>query len=134
MIIQSLLNLLSNGVKFSHHGEIVQIFALLRGDGWYEFCVADRGIGIDEADMECVFEPFWQVATAQINAQDGIGLGLSIVRQLMELYGGQVHMKSRDGGGAIVTLKIPPRPGHPRIKGIRSREPPRFLMRPRSNI
>ena len=55
-----------------------------------------------------MFEPFWQVATAKINAQDGIGLGLLIVRQLMELHGGRVHMKSRDGGGAIVTLEIPP--------------------------
>lgn len=108
MMVQSVSNLLSNAVKFSHHGGIVEIFALQRDDGWYEFRVEDHGIGISEADQERVFEPFWQAVSAQMNAQEGIGLGLSIVRQLMELHGGRIHMKSRNGGGTIVTLEIPP--------------------------
>jgi len=108
MMVQSVSNLLSNAVKFSHHGGIVEVFASQRDDGWYEFRVEDCGIGISEADQEKAFEPFWQVATAKVSAQDGIGLGLSIVRQLMELHDGHVYMKSRAGGGTIVTLEIPP--------------------------
>jgi len=108
MMVQSLSNLLSNAVKFSHHGEVVEIFASQRDDGWNEFRVEDHGIGIDENNIERVFEPFWQVATAQVNAQEGTGLGLSIVRQLMELHDGRAHMKSRPDGGVIVTLEIPP--------------------------
>jgi signal transduction histidine kinase len=108
MMVQSLSNLLLDAVKFSHHGGDVKIFASQRDDGWYEFRVEDHGIGIDENNIERVFEPFWQVVTAQVNAQEGIGLDLSIVRQLLELHDGRVYLKSRPDGGVIVTIEIPP--------------------------
>ena len=67
-------------------------------DGRFEIRVEDRGIGVDAGDIENVFEPFWQAKSPLRSADEGIGLGLSIVRQLMDLHGGKVAMWLRDDG------------------------------------
>ena len=107
MMVQALSNLLSNAVKFSHHGGLVEIITAIMPDGRFEIRVEDRGIGVDAGDIENVFEPFWQAKSPLRSADEGIGLGLSIVRQLMDLHGGEVAMRLRDDGGAAVCLLLP---------------------------
>ncbi|MEC9183571.1 MAG: ATP-binding protein, partial [Pseudomonadota bacterium] len=107
MMVQALSNLLSNAVKFSHHGGLVEIITAIMPDGRFEIRVEDRGIGVDAGDIENVFEPFWQAKSPLRSADEGIGLGLSIVRQLMDLHGGEVAMRVRDDGGTAVCLLLP---------------------------
>ncbi len=105
MMVQALSNLLSNAVKFSHHGGSVEIITAIMPDGRFEIRVEDRGIGVDAGDIENVFEPFWQAKSPLRSADEGIGL--SIVRQLMDLHGGKVAMRLRDDGGTAVCLLLP---------------------------
>ena len=107
MIVQALSNLLSNAVNFSHHGGLVEIISAIMPDGRFEIRVEERGIGIDAGDIENVFEPFWQAKSPLRSADEGIRLGLSIVRQLMDLHGGEVAMRVRDDGGTAVCLLLP---------------------------
>ncbi len=105
MMAQALSNLLSNAVKFSHHGGLVEIITAIMPDGRFEIRVEDRGIGVDAGDIENVFEPFWQAKSPLRSADEGIGL--SIVRQLMDSHGGKVAMRLRDDGGTAVCLLLP---------------------------
>ena len=107
MMAQALSNLLSNAVKFSHHSGLVEIITAIMPDGRFEIRVEDRGIGIDAGDIENVFELFWQAKSPLRSADEGIGLGLSIVRQLMDLHGGEVAMRLCDDGGTAVCLLLP---------------------------
>lgn len=69
--------------------------------------MADTGIGIAEADAERIFEPFVQVGQAETANGEGTGLGLSLVRRLVELQGGHVRVDSRLGAGSRFTFRIP---------------------------
>ena len=107
MIVQALSNLLSNAVNFSHLGGLVEIISAIMPDGRFEIRVEDRGIGIDAGDIDNVFEPFWQAKSPLRSADEGIGLGLSIVWQLMNLQDGEVATRVRDDGGTAVCLLLP---------------------------
>ena len=107
MMAQALSNLLSNAEKFLHHGGLVVIITAIMPVGRFEIRVEDRGIGVDAGDIENVFEPFWQAKSPLRSADEGIGLGLSIVRQLMDLHGGEVAMRLRDDWGTSVCLLLP---------------------------
>ncbi|ACJ01146.1 ATP-binding protein [Rhodospirillum centenum] len=104
---QILLNLLSNAVKFTPPGG--QVSVVLGGhdgeDLWLE--ISDTGIGIAEADMEHVFEPFFRAGNVYTRSTEGTGLGLSIVRALMEAHGGRVSLRSRYGQGTTLRITLP---------------------------
>jgi signal transduction histidine kinase len=68
--------------------------------------VRDRGPGVPEADRERIFEPFWRPATHR-EAEGGIGLGLSLVRQIAAAHGGSVRYVARDGGGSVFAVRLP---------------------------
>ncbi len=106
---QMLLNLLSNGVKFTSQGGEVSIEYGTNPDGWFEIVVRDSGIGMNETEVNRAFEPFARSGNQMVRQQfTGTGLGLPITRRLIELHGGRIQVVSRLGEGTGVTLRFPP--------------------------
>ena len=103
---QALFNLLSNAVKFTPEGGRVTMSARRREDG-VEVSVADTGVGIAESDQDRIFESFERGGGGR---QSGAGLGLSLVKRLIELHGGRVTLDSQAGEGTCVTCFIPTSP------------------------
>jgi signal transduction histidine kinase len=69
--------------------------------------VADRGTGIPDEEKPRVFEQFYRVASLETRAVGGAGLGLFIVKQLVEVQGGRITIEDRPGGGSVFTITIP---------------------------
>ena len=116
---QVVTNLLSNAVKFTPAGGRVDV-RLARAGGHARLTVADSGEGIDPDLLRHVFEPFLQADTSTRRTHQGLGLGLAIVRQLVEAHGGRVHAESAGRGqGATFVVELPivalrtPRTGAP---------------------
>ena len=104
---QILLNLLTNAIKFSRPGGSVEVFALLVPSGELSFGVKDDGVGIAEEDQARVFERFGQGRHDITSAGKGSGLGLPIVKGLVEAHGGHIAMESRIAEGTCVTVWLP---------------------------
>jgi signal transduction histidine kinase/ActR/RegA family two-component response regulator len=108
---QVIWNLLSNAVKFTPSGGTVRI-AIQRLGEVDEIVVSDTGVGIDPAFLPSVFETFRQGDASATRAYGGLGLGLSIVRNLVELHGGTVEAVSGgEGQGSTFTVRLPVRSG-----------------------
>ncbi len=105
-IKQTLINLLINSIKFSNSGAEVIVSAEVEGD-LIRLVVADNGTGIAEHDLENIFKPFTQVHDDFTRTQEGAGLGLALVKSMMELHQGQVNIDSVFGAGTRVTLTFP---------------------------
>jgi PAS domain S-box-containing protein len=104
---QIVSNLLSNAVKFTPPGGWVEV-RLEKAGGEVRIQVRDGGEGIDPGLLPHVFDPFWQADTSTTRQQGGLGLGLAIVRQLVELHGGGVSAASPGKGqGAVFTVSLP---------------------------
>ena len=101
-------NLLSNGVRFGREGGLVRVEAAVRDDSVC-ITVEDDGPGIDPEFLPHVFEPFRQADASPRRAHDGLGLGLSIARHLVELHGGTMSAANRPQGGAVLTVVLPAR-------------------------
>jgi signal transduction histidine kinase len=104
---QILLNLLTNAIKFTQRDGSVEVFARLATSGDLVFGVKDTGIGIAEEDQARVFERFGQGRHDVAGADEGSGLGLPIVKGLIEAHGGRVMLESQLGEGTCVTVCIP---------------------------
>jgi signal transduction histidine kinase len=103
---QVVSNLLSNAIKFTPAGERVLVSLRQRGK-WLELVVEDTGIGMEPAMLPQIFEPFRQ-AQSNTGGEGGLGLGLSIVRQLVRAHGGDVRAASPGlGAGATLTVRLP---------------------------
>jgi signal transduction histidine kinase/CheY-like chemotaxis protein len=98
-------NLLDNAVKFTVRGDVR--LTVDQTDGGVVFEVADTGAGITREHLERVFDPFYQVDATLTRQHGGAGVGLAISRQLAELLGGQIEVKSRLGEGSTFTLTLP---------------------------
>ncbi|WP_193185561.1 PAS domain-containing sensor histidine kinase [Nisaea sediminum] len=107
MFRQIMLNLLSNAVKFTDNGGKVWVEGGELVDGHLEFRVGDTGIGMAPEDVEVALTPFGQVGKGRLVAQEGSGLGLSIVARLMTLHGGDLAVHSEPGKGTLVVLRFP---------------------------
>jgi len=104
---QIVWNLLSNAVKFTPKGGRVQV-ALRRSDPHVEIAVSDTGEGIQPEFLPHVFERFRQADSSTTRRVGGLGLGLSIVKHLVELHGGNVRAQSPGPGqGSVFTVSIP---------------------------
>jgi len=104
---QVIWNLLSNAIKFTPKGGKAQV-QLERINSHVELSVSDTGPGIDENFLPYVFERFRQADSTSTRTHGGLGLGLSIVRHLVELHGGTVEAGNRiDRQGAIFTVRLP---------------------------
>jgi len=104
---QVLLNLLSNAIKFTPDGGAVTIRASAEASGDITVCVRDTGIGIAADKLDDVFEPFRQIDSTLSRKYEGTGLGLSLVRSLMTLHGGQVRIESRLNHGTTLFVTFP---------------------------
>jgi sensor histidine kinase YesM len=102
---QILHNLLENGLKYTDRGQ-VSISAEVRG-AMLAVSIADTGRGIPPSAMGSLFRPFFQYDEAYADSRDGIGLGLSISKQLVDLQGGQMEVQSEAGRGSRFTFTLP---------------------------
>jgi len=103
---QILFNLLSNAVKFTPTAGTVVISARRDGD-LIEVTVADSGIGIREGDIPKLFQAFTQLESVYTKGFEGTGLGLALTRQLVEMHGGRIWVKSEFGTGSRFSFTIP---------------------------
>jgi PAS domain S-box-containing protein len=103
---QILFNLLSNAVKFTHAGGTVDVSAVRDGDS-IEITVADTGMGIRGEDIPKLFQTFTQLESVYTKGFEGTGLGLALTRQLVELHGGRIWVKSEFGTGSRFSFTIP---------------------------
>ena len=103
---QALINLIDNAIKYSRDEKIVAV-ALVRGDRTWDVRVRDRGIGISPADRERIFEKFFRASEAGRLCPEGAGLGLKIVRHIMDAHKGEVRVESKEGEGSVFTLAFP---------------------------
>jgi PAS domain S-box-containing protein len=104
---QAVLNLLSNAVKFTRAGGTVIADARLESTGSVALTISDTGVGIAAADLDRIFEPFHQVDSSYRRAQEGVGLGLSISKRLIEFHDGHLQIDSEVGRGTAVTIRFP---------------------------
>jgi PAS domain S-box-containing protein len=102
---QILINLLSNAVKFTKKGSIT-VTCNCRDAKQVEICVTDTGVGIPEAQLDKIFEPFVQVGRSLTQQHEGTGLGLAISRDLARAMGGDISVASEVGQGSTFTLTL----------------------------
>jgi PAS domain S-box-containing protein len=103
---QVVWNLLANAAKFARDGGRITISVTGDADA-VQIVVEDDGPGIAAAFLPHVFEPFRQADSSATREHGGLGLGLSIARQLVQLHGGSITAGNRDGGGAMFTVRLP---------------------------
>jgi signal transduction histidine kinase len=101
-----LSNLLSNAIKFTPEGGHIKVGAWDRGD-IILVSVRDNGVGIPIEDQKRIFERFYQARAEHIAGHGGIGIGLTIVKHLVELHGGQVWLESEVGRGSEFFFTLP---------------------------
>jgi signal transduction histidine kinase/HPt (histidine-containing phosphotransfer) domain-containing protein len=105
---QILLNLLGNAIKFTESGQITFSveYKVRRNQAYFTFTVRDTGVGMSEADAKIVFNEFEQSKPIQreVSNQDGAGLGLTIVKALVENQNGRIYLKSKIGKGTVFTV------------------------------
>jgi heavy metal sensor kinase len=100
------LNLLDNGIKFTAHGGTVRLRIARHGtDALLE--VADSGVGIKPGVLPHVFNPFFRADPAGSVAPAGVGVGLSLVKWIVDRHGGQIEAASEPGKGATFTIRLP---------------------------
>lgn len=103
---QVLVNLILNASKFGPSDTPIDLTISFRG-GEVRVAVADRGPGVTIEQSERLFEPYYRGPSASVVGKDGVGLGLSIVKSIVEAHGGRVGVESRRGGGARFWFSIP---------------------------
>ena len=106
---QSILNLISNACKFTENGliKISALSALRDKEEMLEFSVSDTGIGMNKEQLENIFEEFKQASDDTTSKFGGTGLGLSITKNLIEMMGGELSVKSEVGVGSVFTILVP---------------------------
>jgi two-component system cell cycle sensor histidine kinase PleC len=103
---QSLLNLMSNGIKFTPPDGFVRLRARMTS-GRLQIEVADNGIGIAATDIPKALSPFGQIDSTLSRRHAGTGLGLPLTKRLIEAHGAEFHFTSEIGVGTTVTLSFP---------------------------
>ncbi|HEX8171329.1 MAG TPA: PAS domain S-box protein [Thermoanaerobaculia bacterium] len=103
-LVQVFNNLIGNAIKFTPERGLIAVEAKPNGERLVQFLVRDTGPGIPEADLKNVFTPYWQ---AKKTAHMGAGLGLAIVRGIVEAHGGKVWAENGPKGGAVFTFTVP---------------------------
>ncbi|MEW6258010.1 MAG: ATP-binding protein [Pseudomonadota bacterium] len=118
---QILLNLLSNAVKFTPDGGLIQVRARING-GAAIIAIEDSGIGIPRHALAKIGRPFEQVESQFTKTHKGSGLGLAIAKSLTELHGGAMRIRSTEGEGTSVVIRLPLDAG----ASAQVQEPPRL--------
>ncbi len=101
-----LLNLLSNAVKFTGSGGIIDV-SLNQVAGAAQIVVRDSGVGIAAADLPHIFDRFYQADSTSTRRYEGTGIGLALVKELVDLHGGEISLTSTPGQGTTFTVRLP---------------------------
>ncbi len=104
---QAVINILANAINFTQAGGNVQVSLENNEETGCTISVRDSGIGIAEEDISSILEPFVQVEDAQSRQVGGTGLGLPLVKKILELHGGKLELKSVLGDGTTVLMTLP---------------------------
>ena len=109
-----LINVITNAIKFTPDGGMIELVARAAPDQTVEILVRDRGVGLDPEAMKHVFQPFFtQLDPSRHSSGDfgfnkrGLGLGLSIAKSFVEMHRGTIKADCRDGGGTQITVRLP---------------------------
>ena len=111
-------NLMDNAIKFSDPESRVKVVGVQSPDGGVVITVEDEGIGIGPEHMDKIFEPFYQAEPAITRQYGGMGLGLAIVRGLVDLHGGSVEIESQPGAGSTFIVTLPAHPPEDRCQSL----------------
>lgn len=111
MLCRAMSNLVENAAKYNRRGGSISICAQTEGEGM-TVQVGDTGIGISQEDCRHIFEPFYRADRSRSRAVGGAGLGLPLVKDIVEKHGGTVRVSSEPGQGTVFTVYIP-RGEHP---------------------
>ena len=103
-----MLNILSNAIKFTEDKGKIDLNVRTLTNGSLQISVKDNGIGIPKDKMNTLFQPFSQVENVMTRKHKGTGLGLVLIKKLVELQQGTVLMKSQIGKGTTLILTFPP--------------------------
>jgi signal transduction histidine kinase/CheY-like chemotaxis protein len=120
---QILVNLVGNGIKFTHQGNVTIKVEVQNSDDEkiiLHFCVTDTGIGIAPADRENIFHTFTQADTTSARKYGGSGLGLTISKQLVEMMGGKIWFQSEEGHGSSFHFTLTVRQGEKEIETMKA--------------
>jgi signal transduction histidine kinase len=108
LMYRALVNLLSNALKYTPRGEKVEVAVIAylnkRGTGVMEISIKDNGIGIGEEDLEKIFEPYYR--GKNISIEEGKGIGLSFVKEVIELHGGKILVQSKPNKGSTFSILL----------------------------
>lgn len=111
-VSQTVLNLLNNAIKYSEERKKLEVVVEAR-DGHIAIEVADHGIGIPRSEQRKIFEKFYRVNTGLVHNTKGSGLGLALVKFIVQAHGGQILVDSAPGKGSRFTILIPITQTHP---------------------
>lgn len=110
-MIQVLINLLNNAIKFTHEGGQVTLKVvyphIIDQKNYLHFMIEDNGIGIAPQHLEHLFKPFIQIDSALNRKYEGTGLGLALVKKLIDLHGGQISVNSEEKVGSCFMIDLP---------------------------
>ncbi|WP_219836762.1 cell wall metabolism sensor histidine kinase WalK [Paenibacillus sp. R14(2021)] len=106
LLSQVWMNILANSLKFTPENGSVSVEVKAAKDG-ASVCISDNGIGIAQADLPHIFERFFKADKSRNRRQSGSGLGLSIVKVIVDLHGGKLHVSSKPGVGTTITVTLP---------------------------
>lgn len=107
MFEQIVTNLVSNSIRFTDNGGLITVLVELAEDGGVLLRVRDTGCGIPENEISMILDPFYQVESADRYKHPGAGLGLSIVKSLLQLHDGTLTIESKLGSGTSMTVRFP---------------------------
>jgi signal transduction histidine kinase len=103
---QALINLVNNAIKYSRDEKLLRLETARDGDRVL-LSVTDRGIGIPSAEQRKIFEKFYRAENSLVHETKGSGLGLALVRHIVEAHGGSVSVESAPGKGSTFTIALP---------------------------
>ena len=106
MIRQATANLISNAVRYTPEGGHISV-RVKRGDAMASIAVQDTGIGLSPDEAKMVFQRFWRADAGRNRASGGLGIGLSVVKEIVDRHEGWVEVDGRKGEGACFTIYIP---------------------------
>lgn len=105
-IQQAFGNLLANAARYTPEGGRIEVMVRREGDRAL-IEVADTGIGIAEDDLQRVFSRFWRADKARESSSGGLGIGLAVVKEIVERHGGVVGASRRESGGSVFSVRLP---------------------------